>query len=463
MAQTQLAFKSTQTDFNTSLTTSLKNRTYTSIADYLGENEFTVSSAIPCLLPAICSFLDSNEPQSRDLGKISALITNYRESLGNFNLNKIETTNYATLTDIGTNDLTELFGSKLSALLNNISLVTGLKEESVFTLLALMTPYLLKQVGMKLPKGTAFVPALLELIDENKESFQDLIRNAKPRLVANEKQKVQETGLLPYFIILSLAAFFIFSGLSYLAKRPEKYLSLQKTIVSNIEVLEKKVWSLLNLNRVVTVSGEVDSEGVISPEIEEAGSDDAATVSTGQIKSIPEEEPPTSLSNEESTKADKIEIVFDPKKQALVNENKLEPLRVSTNSLSKDIEIFLNNDAGIMLRTFKLDKVKFPFGKSILDNNAVEQLLQVVPLLKDRNDLHIEIAGHTDSSGPDYANMTISKERANAVANILAKNGLVASTINIVGYGSSRPIASNLTAEGRNSNRRIELLLVKKN
>jgi OOP family OmpA-OmpF porin len=72
----------------------------------------------------------------------------------------------------------------------------------------------------------------------------------------------------------------------------------------------------------------------------------------------------------------------------------------------------------------------------------------------------IEISGHTDSTGDPAANLTLSQQRAEAVRNTLINLGVPADTLNAKGYGDTKPVASNDTAEGRFQNRRISYAVV---
>jgi OOP family OmpA-OmpF porin len=67
----------------------------------------------------------------------------------------------------------------------------------------------------------------------------------------------------------------------------------------------------------------------------------------------------------------------------------------------------------------------------------------------------IQISGHTDSTGDAAANQTLSQQRAEAVRAVLIAQGVDPSMLTAKGYGSSQPIASNDTPEGRFQNRRI--------
>ncbi len=72
----------------------------------------------------------------------------------------------------------------------------------------------------------------------------------------------------------------------------------------------------------------------------------------------------------------------------------------------------------------------------------------------------VQIEGHTDSTGAAAYNQTLSENRANAVRSYLVQRGVEPARLVAVGYGASRPVASNATAAGRAQNRRVELLIV---
>src|ERR1700744_3028707 len=71
----------------------------------------------------------------------------------------------------------------------------------------------------------------------------------------------------------------------------------------------------------------------------------------------------------------------------------------------------------------------------------------------------IEIAGHTDADGEDGFNQALSEKRAQSVMDYLVKAGLPSDRFTAGGYGSSQPIASNGTDEGKAQNRRIEFVV----
>lgn len=85
---------------------------------------------------------------------------------------------------------------------------------------------------------------------------------------------------------------------------------------------------------------------------------------------------------------------------------------------------------------------------------------QVVQVLNDLPRLRISIEGHTDSVGLEAGNLKLSQARAEAVRNYLVAKGISPDRLDAVGYGPTRPIASNKTERGRAQNRRTEFRIV---
>lgn len=104
--------------------------------------------------------------------------------------------------------------------------------------------------------------------------------------------------------------------------------------------------------------------------------------------------------------------------------------------------------------------VHFVTGEARLAPDAAALLDAVVDVLVANKNIKIRIEGHTDNVGAEEANVTLSKARAEAVANYLAEQGIDRGRLSSEGFGSSRPIAPNLTRVGREQNRRVEFHIV---
>lgn len=112
---------------------------------------------------------------------------------------------------------------------------------------------------------------------------------------------------------------------------------------------------------------------------------------------------------------------------------------------------------------FRLNNIFFDFDKSVLKKESFPELNRMLELMHENPDMTFEIAGHTDWIGTDEYNFGLSQRRANAVYNYFLKNGIKKERLSPVGYGESRPVATNATDEGRAENRRVELIILEKN
>jgi outer membrane protein OmpA-like peptidoglycan-associated protein len=81
-------------------------------------------------------------------------------------------------------------------------------------------------------------------------------------------------------------------------------------------------------------------------------------------------------------------------------------------------------------------------------------------VLKQYNQTYIDVYGHTDSTGSDSYNLSLSQRRAASVADYLTSRGVQSARLGTRGFGETQPIASNDTEEGKAANRRVEIKLV---
>lgn len=108
----------------------------------------------------------------------------------------------------------------------------------------------------------------------------------------------------------------------------------------------------------------------------------------------------------------------------------------------------------------RLKAMQFPVGQAVILPNNYPLLTKVQQAIKTFGKPDVVIEGHTDSTGSDAKNKELSRKRAESVQQYLIHNGVVpADKILAVGYGSSRPLASNATAQGRAINRRIDVII----
>jgi len=101
--------------------------------------------------------------------------------------------------------------------------------------------------------------------------------------------------------------------------------------------------------------------------------------------------------------------------------------------------------------------VNFDFDRATIRPDASVILDEAASILNENSDVQVEVGGHTDAVGTDEYNQGLSERRARAVADYLIEKGVSASRLGTAGYGESKPVADNGTADGRAQNRRVEL------
>ena len=104
--------------------------------------------------------------------------------------------------------------------------------------------------------------------------------------------------------------------------------------------------------------------------------------------------------------------------------------------------------------------VHFITGEARLAPDAASLLDSVVDVLVDKGTIRVRVEGHTDNVGADDANLKLSQDRAESVVQYLVDQGIDQSRLTGEGFGSTRPIAPNLTRRGREQNRRVEFHIV---
>lgn len=134
----------------------------------------------------------------------------------------------------------------------------------------------------------------------------------------------------------------------------------------------------------------------------------------------------------------------DPEK---MTEDELAAMRSKLNSIHSEEVLFIS------------DKINFNVGSAEILPDSNEELSKIIKILKTKN-ARVRIEGHTDIQGTAAFNQTLSVKRANSIKSYLVKNGIKPEHLEIAGYGSSKPVASNRTKEGMARNRRVEFIVI---
>jgi outer membrane protein OmpA-like peptidoglycan-associated protein len=105
------------------------------------------------------------------------------------------------------------------------------------------------------------------------------------------------------------------------------------------------------------------------------------------------------------------------------------------------------------------NEILFDFDSSALRTASRDTLREFAGVLARYPEQSVSVAGHTDSVGADDYNQRLSEQRAAAVKDFLVAQGVPRTRVAAYGYGESRPVASNQTAEGRQLNRRVQVYI----
>ena len=104
--------------------------------------------------------------------------------------------------------------------------------------------------------------------------------------------------------------------------------------------------------------------------------------------------------------------------------------------------------------------ITFPVDSYTIQPQFENTLNSVASTLSTYNQTYVDVLGHTDSTGSDAYNQTLSVNRAQSVANYLESRGVARARMGVRGYGETQPIATNDTEAGRAQNRRVEIKVV---
>ena len=192
-----------------------------------------------------------------------------------------------------------------------------------------------------------------------------------------------------------------------------------------------------------------------------SGSTAEATKQASVEPPLPSLRPMTAL-NDTSSKSKAEEA-----KKAAQEQADFKTLKRRVDNLAKDAG--LNGKVQVTIRRRGLviqlltDKVFFASGDATLKPHASELVDKIAGIVRDERTHPVVVEGHTDAqpiSGSQYpSNWELSGARAGAVVRDFAENGVLARRMSLAGFANQEPIASNSTPEGREKNRRVEIVL----
>lgn len=122
----------------------------------------------------------------------------------------------------------------------------------------------------------------------------------------------------------------------------------------------------------------------------------------------------------------------------------------------------IQRTADVLAVTFRSDYL-FAVGSANLNAGSFNEISRVSRVLNQYPDTTIQVAGHTDSTGSEQSNQTLSEQRASNVKNALVGQGVDPNRITTIGFGESAPIADNSSESGRQLNRRVVITIQPRN
>ncbi len=112
-----------------------------------------------------------------------------------------------------------------------------------------------------------------------------------------------------------------------------------------------------------------------------------------------------------------------------------------------------------ILRT-AFENLEFESGRDVIKDVSIPSLTELAEVLVKKETWKLQISGHTDNVGAAQGNLVLSKKRATAVKNFMVSKGIDASRLSVLYFGETDPVADNSTPEGRQKNRRVEMVII---
>jgi len=116
----------------------------------------------------------------------------------------------------------------------------------------------------------------------------------------------------------------------------------------------------------------------------------------------------------------------------------------------------VRREGDLLAITLKGD-VSFDLDSDVVRPGLYNELDRIAEIMIKYPQTSIQVEGHTDSTGSETYNQKLSERRASSVRNLLVQRGVQAQRVHILGFGESRPVATNTTPVGRQMNRRVEI------
>ncbi|MCP4459279.1 MAG: OmpA family protein [Cytophagales bacterium] len=152
---------------------------------------------------------------------------------------------------------------------------------------------------------------------------------------------------------------------------------------------------------------------------------------------------------------------YDRQKAFMNNIEIFQPSKPTTEEVAEEkaiAQVITEEEEDVILEA--VSNLEFDSGKSTLKASSIGSLNKMAEMMVRNTKFKVLLKGHTDSEGSDDVNLTLSQSRVDSVKKHLVSRGIEGGRIVALGYGDKQPIATNLTAEGRQRNRRVEFEII---
>lgn len=401
-------------------------------SSFLGESETGVSKAVSGIVPTLLSGLMNKASSHEGAGAVANMVDEQKGGLLD-NLGGFFGGDNGGLLNKGASMLSGLFGSKSDGITSLISNFAGIKSSSSSSLLSMALPAVLGLIGKHSSGGASGIASLFS-------SQKDNINAAIP------------SGLNLSSVLGNLG-----NTASHTAAKAVHHTT--ETVENASGGAMKFLLPLLVLAAAAIGAWYLFGKGCGKDAAHDAG----AAVDTAQNKIADAAGAVKETVTAAIGKLDTLtgEWIYDAGEMATIDlPNNGGKLTVGKNSTEYKLVNFLN-DKNAMVDTakgnwFEFTNVRFKTGSSVITDESMAQLTNMVAIAKAYPAAQFKLGGYTDNTGNAAANVALSQKRADAVVATLKKLGAAdASIAGAKGYGPEWPIADNATAEGRAQNRRV--------
>jgi outer membrane protein OmpA-like peptidoglycan-associated protein len=383
--------------------TQMGDELLTKAAGLLGEEQAATQRAMDFILPSVLGGLANKATNLNDADKLLSMLTAGKHDGSIFSMMGILLGGGSAtqgLLNEGGNISHNLFGDRLSGIVEWIASHVGIKAGSASSLMNLVSPLLLGVIGKQI-EGNPTASGLMHLLG----SQLPILRSLLP------------TGLHPVL------------GLSNLNLTPSVPVA-QKAATEDSLFNRLLPWLLLV------------AAGLAGLYYLRACQPQAPQPAAAPIVETPKVAP----------------IAVAVKKLSLPNGEIL----VKAGSFLDSLYTEIVDNTPDPTKALTFDNLNFATNSAVLTDSSKTQLDDLVKIMKAYPNVVIKVEGHTDNIGNAVKNKKLSEDRAAAVKTHLNIQGIAATRVNTAGFGADKPIADNTTEEGRLKNRRIEAFVIKK-